>query len=369
MKKVRDKIKALTLIELIIAVTIIIILVLVVVIIIRPGEKMAGGRDATREKHIYHIQQAVYAYYIENNEYPSDNIPYFYNTEGENLREICNTNDYAAEECQAEYLVDLSPLVKKKYMARIPIDPLGGDNSYGSGYYIAEGSIIIVAVKAETKTIAVGISKEEYLAEAEKEKSFSCESLGLSEGEYTIVNEDVVYCGHNDSLWTQTFNNNGEGFDWGCRGKEIGVSAQSSDNGQVNSTTIINFHSDDSNFNNNNYFDFEGNFATIGCHSSNDGMVAAKMCDELNYAGVKGWYLPAWRELREDFGNSACGWIGSAAGQVYCSPSWDPNSNASIYWSSSEFNSSLAWFVHFSSGNAGNYNKFNNFRVRCRFGN
>jgi uncharacterized protein (TIGR02145 family) len=71
--------------------------------------------------------------------------------------EICNTN-LGSPDCTD--LVDLSTLVDEGYVNSLPVDPQAtGD---GTGYEVAEGSIILVAPLAETRFIGIGTTESEY---------------------------------------------------------------------------------------------------------------------------------------------------------------------------------------------------------------
>jgi prepilin-type N-terminal cleavage/methylation domain-containing protein len=151
------KVKAFTLIEILIVITIIAIIVTAIIILVRPGQKLAEARDAGREGHIDGLQSAIYVYRVDHGEYPV-NIPN-YLTDGE--KEVCNTNIIDEEDeatvCAAADLVDISILVEEGYLAAIPVDPLGGiEETYGTGYLVAYGSIILRAPNAETRIISRG---------------------------------------------------------------------------------------------------------------------------------------------------------------------------------------------------------------------
>jgi len=78
--------KAFTLIELLIVIGIIAILAGAVVIAISPGERLASARDATRERHVQAIEQAVFSYQVDNEgDFPET-------LENSLGGEICNTN-------------------------------------------------------------------------------------------------------------------------------------------------------------------------------------------------------------------------------------------------------------------------------------
>ncbi len=156
--KYNKKQSAFTLIELLIVLGIIAIIAVIVIIVVTPGERLAEGRDATREKQIHALESALYLYSLDYGVLP-DTVP-SYLAEGE--KEICNTNIIDPGEtetiCAAEDLVDLSILVTRGYLAAIPVDPLGGNHpEYGTGYYIAEGSVLLWARKSETRAIFRGV--------------------------------------------------------------------------------------------------------------------------------------------------------------------------------------------------------------------
>ncbi len=156
--------KGLTLIEILIVITLIIVLALAVVIAINPGERLSTARDSSRERNLITLQGATYAYYIDNMKYPADNIPEFYTAGEEKSREICNTN---LETSNCSELIDLSILVEDGYIPYIPTDPHGSDNENGTGYYMAEGSLVLHTQtgKAETRNyIVIGVATSTFLA-------------------------------------------------------------------------------------------------------------------------------------------------------------------------------------------------------------
>ncbi|GEM_PF-6240779 len=207
---------------------------------------------------------------------------------------------------------------------------------------------------------------------------------------YEKINDDVVYRDGTGNLWTATITFEGEKSNWGCAGQSI-AGARSVTDGQSNTTAIVEYHNDSDNFKGNNYYTYAGDYADIGCHIRNDGTAAARLCDDLDYAGEDNWYLPAIKELREDFGNSACRCVGwyerveipeepglhraIAGGQNRCDLSehcggWDPDAGYT-YWSSteSEHNPPTPWSVFFRSGTTSNSSeKFVSSYVRCRLG-
>ncbi len=146
-----------TLIELLIVIGIIAILAVAVIIIASPAEKLAETRDTTREKSLIALEKALYVYNLDKGSYP-ETVP-SYLEEGE--KEICNTNiidpEDTAEICATEDLVDLSILVKEGYLGSIPVDPRKKDHEvYGTGYWVASGSILLWAPHAEKREIMRG---------------------------------------------------------------------------------------------------------------------------------------------------------------------------------------------------------------------
>jgi hypothetical protein len=80
-----------------------------------------------------------------------------------------------------------------------------------------------------------------------------------------------------------------------------------------------------------------------------NGNYAAKLCYDLVLNGYSDWYLPSMDELNKLYINRTA--IGGFA--------------AAYYWSSSEYDSSRAWFQYFSVGNQYNYGKYNTYYVRA----
>ncbi len=182
--------KGFTLIELLIVIGVIAILATAVIVIINPQRQFSQARDATRESHLTTLYSSLMSYKVDN--LGILDIPNL----SEGITEICNTNVYTSVNCENEQLVDLSDIVPT-YINQLPIDPQGPDNQYGTGYFIAEGSIILVALKAENRFIGRGISEEEYL----KGPGFIC-GEGLVNFIYnqSEVNYGTVV-GQNDTCW------------------------------------------------------------------------------------------------------------------------------------------------------------------------
>ena len=113
---------------------------------------------------------------------------------------------------------------------------------------------------------------------------------------------------------------------------EIGASAQSDINGAGNTAAIM-MQSD---------------------HTSS----AARHCADLGYGGYDDWYLPSKDELNDVYTNRDT--INTTAtangGEIFAS---------ALYWSSAEYNSSVAWKQSFSSGFQGSFSKSSSGRVRA----
>jgi uncharacterized protein (TIGR02145 family)/prepilin-type N-terminal cleavage/methylation domain-containing protein len=137
--------KAFTLIELLIVIGIIAILAAAVIIAINPGQQFASARDATRQGHINSIEKAVLSYLIDN----TGALPEQIEIKG---KEICKID---ASDCTG--LIDLSSFVPQ-YISSLPVDPQGGVNSNGTGYFISKTglNVSVSAYRAETKDVGTG---------------------------------------------------------------------------------------------------------------------------------------------------------------------------------------------------------------------
>ncbi len=134
--------KSFTLIELLIVIAIIAIIAIGIIVLIIPGERLAQARDATRAAHLKNLETALYLYSLDNEGiYPEEVTS--------ELIEICNTE--AGVDCTD--LVNLSTLG-----ITIPVDPLGGINPNGTGYFVflINNQVRLSSIKAETQTISVG---------------------------------------------------------------------------------------------------------------------------------------------------------------------------------------------------------------------
>ena len=158
--------KGFTLIELLIVIGIIAILASAVIVAINPGQQFAAARDATRNSHINTLYNGFLSYQHDNLGVWETLIPV-------ELTEICNTN-LENPECETYNLFDASFLVDQNYISMIPVDPSGGEHQNGTGYFISQGSIILVAVKFETRFTAINITEEEYGQLVEGGGEFVC---------------------------------------------------------------------------------------------------------------------------------------------------------------------------------------------------
>ncbi len=79
--------------------------------------------------------------------------------------------------------------------------------------------------------------------------------------------------------------------------------------------------------------------------------IAAQYCADLSLHGHSDWYLPAKNELNTMHTNKTV--IANF------------DTGGSVYWSSSESNTSGAWYQRFSDGSQNNYNKASAVYVRC----
>lgn len=115
-------------------------------------------------------------------------------------------------------------------------------------------------------------------------------------------------------------------IEWGCYGTSIPGTQPLVGSGEANTALIVS-----------------------GC---SDVSFAAKLCDNLTLGGQSDWFLPSQDELHLMFKNMYLN------GQAVFDPT-------AYYWSSTEFDSSNAWFFNFGSGNAFSYDKFNAIHVRA----
>ncbi len=163
--------KGFTLIELLIVIGIIAILAAAVIVAINPGQQFAQARDASRERNLNSVYNALISYQVYNHgTWGNLTIP-------AELTEICNTNP---EEYTCGDLVDLSELTTEGFLSSIPVDPQGSvSEAYdGTGYFISTGSVTLLSYNAETRPIAFGRTTPQVV-------TVSVDQLGDFEWEFT----------------------------------------------------------------------------------------------------------------------------------------------------------------------------------------
>lgn len=126
---------------------------------------------------------------------------------------------------------------------------------------------------------------------------------------------------------------------WGCRGVVMGSTGTGIGTGAANTSLIIAFHDNQANFANNDYYNFRGDYGSIGCHSSNNGTVAAKLARSYVSGKFSDWYLPSQDEL-----NQLWTWYNAAGNPSTAGFSGEK------YWTSSENGGSKAWTQLFTGG-------------------
>ena len=99
-----------------------------------------------------------------------------------------------------------------------------------------------------------------------------------------------------------------------------------------------------------------------GCETESGGVTAAQATLNAEIGGYSDWYLPSKDELVEMYNTIGEGGLEGNIGGFETSNF--PNSNYSIYWSSSESNYLGAWGVDFANGATLDDGKDNAGRVR-----
>jgi hypothetical protein len=99
-----------------------------------------------------------------------------------------------------------------------------------------------------------------------------------------------------------------------------------------------------------NFVDGQAQSSTLAGYTT---AAAAQFCENMTYAGYTDWYLPSRQELNLLYQKS--GELGSIGGFNY----------SSNYWSSTENNTSYAWYFLFHNGYANYTNKTSAYYVRC----
>jgi len=223
--------------------------------------------------------------------------------------------------------------------------------------------LVVIAIIGLISTIVlvttVGTREKAYVARGQQNQANAKIYCAANPGVSTL-NGDTVYCDEKYVMWTTTLAGT---FQWKTSDTDLPTYA----NGNCNNLTK----------------------EDIAIYP------ACNACATLSYAGfTEGWRLPSQgvippgsqycsaacgrdgaycapnRQLW-DFGAENCSnWLstGCAASQGSCTPSWDTSAVASAYWSSTQYSSTLAWGVHFSTAGAGHYSKSSASYVRCVLG-
>ena len=145
MKKLQNKQKGFTLLEILLVVAIIAILAGIVIVAINPGKQLADTKNSQRRADVSTILNAAYQYSIDN----SGSLPSTIPTDA-----TCDTatNEICVTGGTCTGLVDLSDLTtNEKYLTAMPTDPTGASTN-GTGYFIAQsanGRVTVCAPSAE----------------------------------------------------------------------------------------------------------------------------------------------------------------------------------------------------------------------------
>lgn len=140
--------KGFTLLEVLLVVAAISILASIVIIAINPSKQLGDTRNAQRKADINTILNAVYQYSLDNNGTLPAGLAGGGCLSSMTSAEVCKTG---AALCTG--ITDLSVLTtSEKYIVSAPLDPSGGYNANGTGYFVikdANNRITVCAPKAE----------------------------------------------------------------------------------------------------------------------------------------------------------------------------------------------------------------------------
>jgi len=404
--------KGFTLIELLIVIGIIAILAAALIVGLSPAERFAQTRDSVRESHINTLYNSLTSYYVSYQGNWNDIDLPTYQGEEEDLKEICNTNDYSSNDCQTEDLVDLSPLTEEGHLTQIPIDPQGGINNYGTGYFIAQSSVVLLAERAETRYISIGMIEVEEEPQEEYTLSWTIDGEGsiYIDGTWHNSSDSEVFDGGSivdinadpDEGWEwmewtgDTVNITDPGSastqitmegDYTItanfeeeEGEEFSCAQEGQGEHTVNGHTVF-CDSDDTIWsptldlpadeNSDQEYEWGCYGDEVGAYSDTNGEyntnqildgcsetpIAAEQCDNLTYAGYDDWYLPALNTLGTLYDDCD-------EDEVRCDD-WDDNAQSLSYWSSTELSSDHALILFFDNGSTSTASKSLSRRVRC----
>lgn len=144
-----------TLLEILLVVAAIGILAGIVIVAINPAKQLADTRNAQRRVDVATILNAVYQYYIDSGNLPTELAALATDTD----TEIC-IGGTATSTCTGDGLVPLNELVtNERYLVDLPTDPNGTCATNGICYEISRSSNNRVTVSApdaeESETISV----------------------------------------------------------------------------------------------------------------------------------------------------------------------------------------------------------------------
>jgi prepilin-type N-terminal cleavage/methylation domain-containing protein len=146
-----------TLLEILLVVAAIGILAGIVIVAINPAKQLADTRNAQRRVDVATILNAVYQYYIDNGNLPTELASDSFAVDTE--AEIC-IGGTATTTCTGAGLIPLNELVaNERYIVDLPVDPNGNCAENGICYEIMKSSNNRITVSApdaeEGETISV----------------------------------------------------------------------------------------------------------------------------------------------------------------------------------------------------------------------
>jgi prepilin-type N-terminal cleavage/methylation domain-containing protein len=170
MKQVKNRIQGFTLIELLIVIAVMAILMAVVFVALNPLGRFADARNSRRWTDVNAIISAIKLQQVDNSgQYlaaireetaMASNTPYMIGTAASGCNVTCSLPASAGGGTAIAQAgcIDLTDLVTRGYLARVPVDPTGGDYTDNStGYFIVKrpnGTLIIGACGEEAGSTA-----------------------------------------------------------------------------------------------------------------------------------------------------------------------------------------------------------------------